>query len=325
MEVLPDFDLHRPTTIEALLSARAENPGSRLVGGGTDLIVNVRRGIGDPPPALIDVNGVEAMKTIELDGPSIRIGASVNIATLAGHPGVREQYPGLREAAHSIAGPTHRVMGTVGGNVCLDTRCIFYNQSEWWRAANDYCLKYRGSKCHVAVKSQICFATFSGDLAPALLVLDAEVEVVGPDGGRTLPLADLYTGDGEKYLSLGADELVVAVRATMPGGLRTGYDKMRVRRSIEYPLAGVAVGLRRDGDAVAELRVAVTGTNPRPVRLEGLDALEGRPLDDAALEELEAVMRPQIMSMNTTFTPGYYRRRVACVLARRVASRLYDQ
>jgi 4-hydroxybenzoyl-CoA reductase subunit beta len=180
----------------------------------------------------------------------------------------------------------------------------------------------------------VCFATFSGDLAPALMALGAEVDVVGPAGRRTLPLPQLYTGDarhdgsgrgdGKHYLALQPGELVAAVRAPHTPSLRSAYDKIRIRRSIEYPVAGVAVALRRDGDSLVDLRVAVTGTNPRPVLLEGTAALCGSQLDQRVLAGLDDLVRDQIMSMKTTFTPGHYRRRVAGVLARRLLVRLFE-
>ncbi len=324
MEVLPPFELLRATTVEQALAWRLEKPNSRLLGGGTDLIVNIRRGIGDDPDALIDVNGVAEMKAIEGDASSLRLGASVTLAALAAHPLVGEHYPVLAQAAGSVAGATHRNMGTLGGNLCLDTRCIFYNQSEWWRASNDYCLKYGGAKCHVAPKSKVCFATFSGDLAPALLVLDATVEIAGRGGRRSLPLAELYTRDGGDHLSLADEEFVCSATARAAPELRTGYDKFRVRRSIEFPLAGVAVALGRDGDTLSELRVAITGTNPWPVLIEGTEKLCGGALDEAALDRLDALVKNQVMAMKTTFTPGHYRRRAAAILARRLVRRLFD-
>jgi 4-hydroxybenzoyl-CoA reductase subunit beta len=166
------------------------------------------------------------------------------------------------------------------------------------------------------------------------LTLGAEVDLVGPTGRRTLPLQDLYIGharhdgsaegDGKHYLSLRPGELVAAVRAKYAAGLRSAYDKIRIRRSIEYPVAGVAVALRREGEMLADLRVAITGTNPRPVLLEGTQALCGGGLDERVLGGLEELVRDQIMSMKTTFTPGHYRRRVAGVLARRLVRRLFE-
>lgn len=333
MDALPEFEVLRPKTVADVLAARRIHPKSRLVGGGTDLVVNIRRGI-EAPPTLIDMNGVAELRAIQADASALRLGASVTLAELAEHPAILEHYPVVAEAAGSIAGPTHRLMGTVGGNICLDTRCIYYNQSDWWRKANAHCLKTTGDMCHVAPKSKgVCFATFSGDLAPALLVLGGTVDLAGPEGTRTIPLKDLYigyskqdgsTGDGKNYLSLKPGEFVVAVGAKGAPGLRSAYDKLRVRRSIEYPVAGVAVALRRDGDKLAELRVAFTGTNPRPVLLEGADALTGRPLDDAVIDRLDELVRDQVMAMQTTFTPGMYRRRVANVLAKRLVKRLYE-
>jgi 4-hydroxybenzoyl-CoA reductase subunit beta len=244
----------------------------------------------------------------------------------------------VAQAAAHIAGPTHRNMGTVGGNLCLDTRCIFYNQSEWWRDANNHCLKTTGTICHVAPKSRgVCFATFSGDLAPALLTLGAEVDIAGPSGKRTIPLEALYIGfarqdvpvtetqgDGKYYLSLRPGELVTAVRAKNTAGLHSAYDKIRIRRSIEYPVAGVAVALRKDKSKLTDLRIAFTGTNPRPVLLAGTAELCGGSVDERVIKGLDALVRDQIMPMKTTFTPGHYRRRVAGVLARRLLTRLFE-
>ena len=338
MDALPEFEVMRPTSLGDVIAARAAHPDSRMLGGGTDLVVNIRRGI-VAPPVLIDINRVPELRTIKADAQSLEIGAAVTLAELAEHPAVLAHYPVVAQAAAQIAGPTHRHMGTVGGNLCLDTRCIYYNQSEWWRAANHHCLKTTGDICHVAPKSRgVCFATYSGDLAPALMTLGAEVELAGPQGRRTVPLASLYIGharqdqpvtetmgDGKFFLALRPGEFVVSVRARNTSGLRSGYDKLRIRRSIEYPVAGVAVALRREGDKLADLRVAFTGTNPRPVLLAGTAELCGGPLDDRVFKGLDALTRDQVMAMKTTFTPGHYRRRVAGVLARRLVTRLFAQ
>ena len=337
MDALPNFRVLNPATLDDVITARAAHPGSMPLGGGTDLVVNIRRGI-VAPPALIDMNRVAELCAIKVDANSIEIGASVRLSALAEHPTVISRYPVLAQAAAHIAGPTHRNMGTVGGNLCLDTRCIFYNQSEWWRTSNNHCLKTTGTVCHVAPKSRgVCFATFSGDLAPALLTLSAEVDIAGPKGKRTIPLNNLYIGfarqdvpvtetqgDGKYYLSLRSGEIITTVRANNTPGLRSAYDKIRIRRSIEYPVAGVAVALKRGGDKLTDLRVAFTGTNPRPVLLEGTAALTGGGLDERVFKGLDALVRDQIMPMKTTFTPGHYRRRVAAVLARRLLQKLFE-
>jgi 4-hydroxybenzoyl-CoA reductase subunit beta len=337
MDALPEFRVLNPTTIDEVVAARAANPDSKPLGGGTDLVVNIRRGI-VTPPVLIDMNRVKGLSVIKADANTLEIGASVTLTALAEHPAVVKHYPVVAQAAGCIAGPTHRNMGTVGGNLCLDTRCIFYNQSEWWRDANNHCLKTTGAICHVAPKSRgVCFATFSGDLAPAWLTLNAEIDIAGPAGRRTIPLNKLYIGfarqdmpvtetqgDGKFFLSLRSGEIVTAVRAKNTLGLSSAYDKIRIRKSIEYPVAGVAVALRREGERLAELRIAFTGTNPRPVLLEGTAALCGSGLDKCVFKGLDALVRDQIMPMKTTFTPGHYRRRIAGVLARRLLTRLFQ-
>jgi 4-hydroxybenzoyl-CoA reductase subunit beta len=336
MDALPEFHLLGPTTLEEVLAARAAHPGSKALGGGTDLVVNIRRGI-VAPTVLIDMNRVAELHTIKADENSLEIGASARLSEIARHPAIVKHYPVLAQAAAHIAGPTHRNMGTVGGNLCLDTRCIYYNQSEWWRSANNHCLKTTGTVCHVAPKSRgVCFATFSGDLAPALLTLNAEVDIAGPQGRRSVPLEKLYIGfarqdipvtetqgDGKFFLSLRPGEIVTAVRAKNTPGLRSAYDKIRIRRSIEYPVAGVAVALKREGGRLVDLRIAFTGTNPRPVLLAGTAELCGGGVDERVIKGLDALVRDQIMPMKTTFTPGHYRRRVAGVLARRLLVRLY--
>jgi len=337
MDALPDCRVLTPKTLDEAIAARAAHHTSKPLGGGTDLVVNIRRGI-VAPPVLIDMTRVAETRAIEVDAQGIEIGASVKLSEIAEHPHIIAHYPVLAQAAAHIAGPTHRNMGTVGGNLCLDTRCIYYNQSEWWRSANHDCLKTTGTICHVAPKSRgVCFATFSGDLAAALLTLDAEVDIAGPQGRRSIPLAQLYIGfarqdvsvsetqgDGKFYLSLRPGEIVTAVRAKNTLGLRSAYDKIRIRRSIEYPVAGVAVALKREGDCLTDLRIGFTGTNPRPVRLAGTAELCGGGIDERVIKGLDALVRDQIMPMKTTFTPGHYRRRVAGVLARRLVTRLFE-
>ncbi|MEE8139730.1 MAG: 4-hydroxybenzoyl-CoA reductase subunit beta [Alphaproteobacteria bacterium] len=323
MEFMPEFRTARPTTVAEAVAIRAAEPNSRFLAGGTDLIPNIRRGI-VAPPTVIDLAGIAEMRAIEsLDG-GLRIGATVTLAQLAADQRVRTAYGGLGQAAGGIAANTHRQFGTVGGNLCLDTRCVFYNQSEWWRRANDYCLKSKGDVCYVAPKGSHCFAAFSGDLAPAFLVLGAEVEIASKSGVRIVPLTAIYQDDGIDYLLLKPDEMIAAVRVpALSDGFKTGYAKSHVRSAIDFPLAGVAVGLRREGEAVAELRVALTGTNSMPLVVEGTEGLTGAPLNEAMLGGLDALIGKQIQPMNSTFSPPGYRRRVVAKMTRSVIRTLY--
>ena len=326
MEYLPRFRLQRPRSVAEALDMHRDCPGARFVAGGTDLIVNLRRGM-VATEALIDLTGIDEIAGIDRDRASgaLRIGAGVTLARLAEDAGVRRHYRGIANAAGSVAGNTQRQAATVGGNLCLDTRCVFYNQGEWWRRSNDYCLKYRGEVCHVAPSGNHCFAAFSGDLAPALLVLDAEVEIAGPEGSRTIPLDRMYADDGAAHLLLDAGELVTAVRVPAADGMVADYAKARVRGAIDFPLAGVAVALSRRARTLTHLAVAFTGTNSRPIRIDGTDALLNAPLDADALQALARMLPKQMQPMSSTFTPAKYRRRVVANLTRTLTRRLYQE
>jgi 4-hydroxybenzoyl-CoA reductase subunit beta len=320
MEFMPAFKLHRPETVADAVKLCAATAGARYYAGGTDLVVNIRRGI-ERPPALVDLSAVGELRELREDGGGVRIGAAVTLREIAAHPGLRARFAAVAEAAAAVAGPTHRGYGTLGGNLCLDTRCIYYNQSEWWRKSNDYCLKERGEVCHVAPGGKRCFAAFSGDVAPALLVFGAEVELAGPDGARRLPLARLYRNDGMDHLTLRPSELVAAVHVPAAGGA-SGYAKSRIRGSIDFPLAGVAARVAMDGANVGSLAIALTGVNPCPQMVTGTAAFAGKPLDAAALDRIRDMVRSQAKPMKTTTTPPWYRRRVVGALARRLVAQL---
>ncbi|MCP5368283.1 MAG: 4-hydroxybenzoyl-CoA reductase subunit beta [Hyphomicrobiales bacterium] len=324
MEPIAPFQFRKPATVAELSAILADEPGARLLGGGTDLLPNLRRGI-EKPPTVVDITAVDEMQAIRrLDDGSLRIGAAVTLAEVAEHPDLRAAWPVVAKGAGEVAGPTHRLMGTVGGNLCLDTRCVYYNQSEWWRTANDYCLKKDGEMCHVAPKSKKCFAAYSGDLAPAALVAGATVDVAGPHAPRTVPLADIFQEDGIDYLVLAPGEFVVALNLPAPPpGLVADYAKVRVRGSIDFPLAGVAVALARDGDTLADLRIALTGTNSQPLAVTGLDAFAGKAPDEDTLAAVERLVAKQMQPMRSTFTPQTYRRQVALRLTRRLIGDLF--
>ncbi len=322
MEYMPAFKLHRPETIAEAVELRGSTADARFLAGGTDMVVNIRRGI-EAPEALIDLTAVAELKSIRADADGIHIGAAVELAEVARHASIGRDFTAVAEAAAAIAGPTHQSYGTVGGNLCLDTRCLYYNQSEWWRAANDYCLKHRGEVCHVAPGGKLCFAPFSGDLAPAAMVHGAEIDLVGREGARRVALADLYRDDGMDHLTLEPGELLTVLHLpTAAAGLGSGYVKSRVRGSIDFPLAGAAVALRVADGALADLRVALTACNPCPKMIEGTADFAGKPLDGEALDRLREIVRAQAKPMKTTTVAPWYRRRVVGALAQRLAARL---
>jgi 4-hydroxybenzoyl-CoA reductase subunit beta len=322
MAGLPAFRLERPATAAEAIDLRMANPGSRFLAGGTDLLPNLRRGLATPE-LLIDLGGVAELRSVDERPGLLRIGAGVTLAAIAADDRVRRCLPALAQAALGVAGPSHRTAATLGGNLCLDTRCKFYNQSGPWREGNQFCMKLEGDTCRVAPKSSRCYAVFSGDVAPALMVLDAIVEILGTSAQRRLPLRGFYRDDGLDSLDLRAGELLVAVEVPLLEGWISGYEKVRVRGAIDFPLAGVAVALRRDGEVLEDVRIACTGVSSRPERVDGLESVRGARLDEPTLARIETLVQRCAKPMETTVVSARYRRRVLPVLARRLFQRLW--
>ena len=323
MNLLPDFRYHRPGTVEEALRIKASSAGARFVAGGTDILINLRRGLGEPTD-LIDLTAITDFAAISRDGGSLRLGAGITLADLARHPEILANYPALTAAASAVAGPTHRAAATLGGNLCQDTRCIFYNQSDWWRQGNGWCLKYRGDKCHVVVKSDRCYATYHGDIAPVLMVLDAEAVIAGPDSVRRIKMTELYRENGADRLTLGSGEMLTAVLLPPQGRRRAAYAKARIRDAIDFPLAGIAVALRRDGGVIGDLKVAITGTNSAPLAIDA-GSLIGRQWDAAAASVLLQSVRSRSNVLRTTLVGPKYRRRVMLALTWQLADTLWDE
>jgi 4-hydroxybenzoyl-CoA reductase subunit beta len=322
MEYMPNFQIHRPTTTIEAVKLSSEKPMVKFVAGGTDMIVNVRRGI-EQPKNLIDLSSIVELKEIKENAHSIQIGAGVTLKELAGNNLIKNNYPAIAEAASSVAGGTHQHYGTLGGNLCLDTRCLFYNQSEWWRQSNDYCMKERGEICHVAPGGKRCFAAFSGDVAPTMLIYQAEVEILSPNGIKRISLADMYQNDGMNHLTLASGELVTVIHLPKDlGGIPSRYEKVRIRGSIDFPLAGVAVRLKMKDKKVDDISIALTGVNPFPQIITGTDEYKSKPLDEKNLDTLRDSVRKQAKPMKTTTVAPWYRRRVIGALAKKLAQEL---
>ncbi len=322
MTALPAFELIRARSLAEVQAAKESHPGSRLLAGGTDLLANLRHGLGEPD-LLIDITGLPHIGEITDEGEGLRIGAGVSLAGLALDPLIARHFPALAKAAAMIAGPGHRSSATLGGNLCQETRCIFYNESQWWRAAKGFCLKYRGTICHVAPTGKRCYAAYSGDLAPVLLVLGAKAELAGEKGVRSVELSDLFRDDGASHVALAEDEILLSLWVPFTSGLFCGYEKARLRGAIDFPAAGVALALSRKGENLERLAIAVTGTQSRPFLLSGLDAFCGQTLDEEALQKIGKLVQKEVSPMRTTLAPAHYRRRVAAALACRLAVSLF--
>jgi 4-hydroxybenzoyl-CoA reductase subunit beta len=218
-----------------------------------------------------------------------------------------------------VASPVLRNMGTIGGNICLDTRCLWYNQSLTWRKGCGFCIKKDGDLCHVAPGSEKCWAAFSGDTPPALLCLNAELEIASTNGMRRLALRDFYTGDGVSYRRLESNELVTRVFLPAESADYRGvYRKLRVRGSIDYPLAGVAVVMKRSNGHVADARLAITAVNPAPLLVQKAgEMLIGRALDEGLADAVGDVAASVAKPLTTSALTPEYRREMIRVFAKR--------
>src|SRR5712672_458479 len=250
MMTLPAVDVLRPRSVAEAVAHLAAHPGARLLAGGTDIVPNLKYGMYDTQH-LVALRGLSReLRYVRVEGDGeIRLGAMCTVDELSRDAVVRDKLPALAEACAQIAGPQLRRMGTLGGNLCLDTRCIYVNQTYFWRSALGFCLKKDGTMCHVVAGGQRCVAAASNDTAPVLLALGARVRTVSPRGERVLPLEEFYLADGVHNTVLAADELLVEVR--VPGSaasLCQAFHKLRTRAAIDFPALNlaVAVGIAQD-------------------------------------------------------------------------------
>jgi 4-hydroxybenzoyl-CoA reductase subunit beta len=317
---LPQFKLLRPHTVEEAIDLLARHKANiRVLAGGTDLIPSMKQRLFEPEHVL-DLHGIVAMRGIkpQLDG-GVEIGALTTLRAIERSEFLREHYPVLTEAAMTVASPVLRNMGTIGGNICLDTRCLWYNQSPTWRKGCGFCIKKDGDICHVAPGGMKCWAAFSGDTPPALLCLNAEIEIASASGLRRIPVHELYTGLGDTYRKLQADELVT--RVFLPASsadYRGVYRKLRVRGSIDYPLAGVAVVMKRANGYVADARIGITAVNPAPMLVKGAsELLNGKELNDTLAEAVGDLAARTAKPLTTSALTPEYRREMIRVFTKR--------
>lgn len=286
---LPQFGVKSPTTIPEVVEALRE-PGARLVAGGTDILPNLKHRL-DKPPILVSLDAVSELRSLEVKDGALHIGAGMTLTEVAEADAVLEHFPMLADAAGRVASPLIRNMGTLGGNVNLDTRCRYVNQTEFWRGAiGGGCIKSEGNVCHVVPKGRNCVAAMSSDCVPVLIALDAVFELVGPEGSREVPADEYFKADGTAHTAREEGEVMTGIRIPLPEGARaTRYVKWTVRQSIDFPLVSVALRFDMDGEgadatiAAAKVVAGVLGAKPRAV--SKLDAIVGKRLSDPAVAQ----------------------------------------
>jgi 4-hydroxybenzoyl-CoA reductase subunit beta len=300
---LPAFNSLRAESIEDVIQALSDSGGNaRILAGGTDLLPNLKRGL-QPTDLVISLSKISALRGIAGSAEKgLEIGPMTPLVDIAKDPTIAEHYAALAAAAASVAGPAIRNMATLGGNLCLDTRCDYYDQSESWRKSIGYCMKACGDVCHTAPKSTVCRAVNSADCPPALIALGAEIQLVSSSGKRTVPLEELYLDDGDNFLNKKPDELITKIILPPARGLESSFVKLRRRGAIDFPLLNVAVALQRDAQGTVQavkLILGAVGSMPR--RAAAAEALiVGQKLTDKIVEAAAAATRKSATPFDNT-------------------------
>ena len=322
---LPEFEYFNPRDIPSTLELLALH-GSQavLLAGGTDLLVRMKQGLASPA-VVINLKDVEGLKGItkQKDG-SLVIGALTRLTELLESPVIRKRYPGLWKAAEAVSAPPLQNMGTVGGNLAQENRCLYYNQTPAWRKAKPVCFKAGGTVCNAVKGGKHCYAVYQGDLAPMLIALSARVVLSKKGGSRILPLEELYTGKGKVPLAMGRDELIEGV--ILPPSERNRlchYEKLRLRQAIDYPLVGVAVciSLSEDKKTCQSGRLVLTAVGSGPVMADDGELMGGAEITEEWVSALSEVAYKAAKPVPNVLTPPAYRKRMVRVLTRRALSK----
>jgi 4-hydroxybenzoyl-CoA reductase subunit beta len=311
---LPSFRYRAPRTIEDATAWLAESPETTmLLAGGTDLLPNMKRRQ-QTPSTIVGLRAVRELSELR-NGDGLVIGAGVTLSTLVADARIRRSYPGLWEAAAQVATPHLRNMGTLGGNLCLDTRCTYYDQNYEWRKSIDFCMKRDGHTCWVATSSPKCLAVSSTDTAPMLLALGASVTLVSSGAERVLPISGLYANDGMHYLTRRPDEVLTSIALPRAEGWRSAYWKLRRRGAFDFPVAAAAVAARLEGQRVVEARIVLGAVSSRPLEAtHAATMLAGEDLTDDLIARAAAAASELAKPMDNTDFELVWRKKMARAL-----------
>jgi 4-hydroxybenzoyl-CoA reductase subunit beta len=316
---LPPFTYLAPVSAADAVKLMADHGrDAMLVAGGTDLFPNMKRRQFEPK-VLIGLRGIRELVGVRgTAGTGITVGSGTTLTATSRHAELARHYPALATAAGLVSTPQLRNVGTLGGNVCVDTRCNYYNQSYQWRKAVNFCMKKDGEICLVAPGSPRCWAVSSSDTAPVLWSLGATVRLLGPAGERVTPISALYRDDGIEYLAKRSEELLTEIMLPPADGLRSAYLKLRRRGSFDFPVLGVAVALRMDGERVKEARIVLGAVASLPREaVEANRLLVGQRLTSDLIEEVASRAAGPSKPLDNTDLTHPYRKKMTRVFVRR--------
>jgi 4-hydroxybenzoyl-CoA reductase subunit beta len=307
---LPVFEHHAPASLDEAIALLSElGDKARLIAGGTDLVPNMKHGLVEPEH-LVSLKRVRELRGVRIEGDRLIVGAMTSLEDIAADARVRERAQAFAEAMGLVGGPHHRRMGTLGGNVCLDTRCVYYNQTYFWREALGFCLKKN------------CVAAASNDSAPVLMVLEAEIVMRSAAGARVINANDFYTPDGIYNTVKRADEIVTEVRVPIVDGRRSAFEKLRRRGSIDFPLLNVAARFDLRDGAIAGADLVVSTLAARPKRVTAASRLPSGTVPSERLwQELSEAAYKQCRPLTNLDNDAEWRREMVRVLAKKALER----
>ncbi|MDP7643490.1 MAG: FAD binding domain-containing protein [Anaerolineales bacterium] len=323
---LPAFRFVAPDSLQAVVDIVADSgPRAALVAGGTDLYPNMKRRQ-VKPEIVVGLHNVRELAGVRrTDEGGLSIGAVSALTDLERHPLLRELYPSVVEAILTISTPLLRNMGTIGGNVCLDTRCHFLNQTHFWRQALGSCMKADGEICRVATSSPRCLAISSADLPPLLIALGATACLVSAAGERAIPLSELYRDEGIKCLSRAADEILTEIVLPPPDGVRAIYLKLRRRGTFDFPALGVAAAVQMNGDHSCQAaRIVLGAVTSRPMEVGAADRLVGNEMSAEAIQTVADETMQLARPLQLADYTHSYRKKMVGLYVRRALEQLVN-
>ena len=310
---LPKFRYVEPESIKEASTILLDEPGAKFLAGGTDILPNMKHRV-ELPSVVVNIKKIPELNSIQRDNGAIRIGALTSLKKVYEYPIIAKNLSALASAASSVGSYHHQTMGTIGGNICQQNRCKYFNQSQWWRSSRPTCFKAGGEICHVVNKKEICYSSYCGDVAPALLVLDAKIIVESRDHSREIPLETLFSGNGKAPLNFQRGELLTQI--VIPGTAMDGFStylKCANRESIDFPVVGTAFWASMEKK---EYRVAFTAVDRKPLRGNRVeDFLKGKNLSEELLEEANQIASREANPVKTSnYSPSYKRKMMGLLL-----------
>jgi 4-hydroxybenzoyl-CoA reductase subunit beta len=310
---LPKFEYSEPKSLKEACSILRDNPMAKILAGGTDLLVNMKHRV-EVPSAIVNIKGIPALDSIRQDNGAVRIGALTPLKKIYMTPFIAEKIPALASAASSVGSYHHQTMGTIGGNICQQNRCMYFNQSRWWRSSRPTCYKAGGDICHVVNKKEICYSSYCGDMAPMLLVMNARVILESGGGSREISLESLFSGDGKAPLNLKDGEILteIIIPAETLDGF-SSYVKFSNRESIDFPIVGHALWMSPERN---EFRVSFSAVDQRPLRAQNTeDLLKGKVLTEEIVKEATGLVSKEATPVkNSIYSPSFKRRVMGLLL-----------